>query len=92
MQDALTDEAGIFEERGKLYHMVDVPVSGGETRQVKREVARSMQESRERAIDFYDPQRGWFLKGWKWQRDRPAEEVFADDSIGEAVPEEERSY
>lgn len=54
---------------GRLVRVWLRPTSYGEMVESVRPVASSIVEAREKRIDFYDPDRGWLLEGWKWQSD-----------------------
>lgn len=74
----------IFLEGDQLYHLVDVPVGDGTMRQAKRPVARTIEDARKLKHDYLDPKRGWFLYGYKWQRDQDPQAILDDASLTES--------
>ena len=48
------------------------------------DVAATIEEAQQKRMDYYDPDRGWLLEGWKWQSD-PGERGL-DSFTGMRVP------
>ena len=77
---------GVVEENGKFYRMVPKVSAGGEPWESRRPVSLTIKEARERRFDYYHPQLGWILEGYKLERDRTPEDRMADTS--QSIPAE----
>lgn len=73
---------------GNLYHAIEVTPNalGAEKEWEWRRLALTMDEAREKRIDFYHPTLGLIWHGFKLARDRTPQDIMADRSIGGLVP------
>jgi len=87
------DEHGVYERDGRLYRDL-VKVSPDETTYTQtRPVARTLEEAKAKKWDFwFSDELGWYIRGYKWERDRSVESIMADGSAGRprSVEEQER--
>ena len=77
---------GVIERNGQLYRMVPKVSASGEPWESRRPVALTIKEARERRHDYWHPKYGWVLEGYKWEKDRPPEDIMADTS--QSIPSE----
>lgn len=73
---------------GNLYwlHAKTPEAIGGEKILVWRRIALSLDEAREKRIDFFHPTLGLIWNGHKLAKDRTPEDIMRDTSIGGMVP------
>lgn len=64
---------------GKVVRLYNRMTMGGSYQLDIRPVAMTIDESREKRMDYYDPERGWLLEGWKWQSDSAEWGGFNED-------------
>lgn len=70
---------------GNLMHKVRRMSEGGGYVEVTRPLAASLEEAREKRIDFYHPTLGLIWEGYKLARDRSPQSVMSDGSVGGLV-------
>ncbi|KKL72517.1 hypothetical protein LCGC14_2084120 [marine sediment metagenome] len=70
----------VYEKNGQLFRDVPRVSPDGEEWTKHRPVALTLREAKMRHWDYYHPQFGWVLEGYKLERDRPAEDILADGS------------
>ena len=68
---------------GSLIRMVPVR-AGDEMREKVRPVALTLSKAKEMRWDYYHPELGWILEGYKLERDRDVQSIMADSS--QSVP------
>ncbi|KKM91621.1 hypothetical protein LCGC14_1226690 [marine sediment metagenome] len=71
---------GVIEENGRLVRLVPKVAASGETWNSRRPVALTIEEARLRRYDYYHPELGWILEGYKLEKDRTPESRMADVS------------
>ena len=72
---------GVVElESGKLVRRVERLASDGSTWMQERPVALDLEEARAGRMDYYHPELGWILEGYKLEKDRTVESRLADTS------------
>ncbi len=71
---------GVIESNGQLCRMVPKVSASGEPWESRRPVALTIKEARERRYDYFHPELGWILEGYKLERDRKPEDIMADTS------------
>lgn len=69
---------------GKLIRRKRYEASDGSEREQIRSVSLSLEEAREHRLDYYHPELGWILEGYKLEKDRSVESIMADGSTGVA--------
>jgi len=52
----------------------------------ERPVAATLAEAKKERFDFYHPELGWILQGYKLERSRSTESIMADDSLSVPAP------
>ncbi len=83
---------GVYEENGRFYRDVPRTSQDGSERTQKRPVALTQAESKARHWDWYHPQFGWVLEGYKLARDRSVNDILADTSeVVVATPERQEA-
>jgi hypothetical protein len=77
-----------YTESGQLIHKImKVPDAiGGDPYPVWRALATSLEEAREKRIDFWHPTLGLIWNGYKLARDRSIADIMSDNSVGGLVP------
>lgn len=75
---------GVTEENGSLFRTVKRTAADGAEWEQRRPVALTLAEAKERRFDYYHPQYGWILEGYKLARDRTPESIIGDESMGGA--------
>ncbi len=77
------DKHGVYERDGYLYRDIEIPAQDGTTYTQTRSVARTLEEAKAKKWDFwFSEERGWYIKGFKWESDTPTEVIMADGSAG----------
>lgn len=71
--------------KGLVRYVLRTSEDGSTYRQL-REVALTLEEARERKVDYYLPQSGWILNGYKRATDRTPQDRLADGSVPAGVP------
>jgi len=79
-----TTQPDVKVEGGRTYREVEITAADGSVRIQRRPVAETFQEAQERRWDFYHPELGWILEGYKLAVDRPIKSIMADGSSGGA--------
>jgi hypothetical protein len=71
---------------GQLIRRIQVHIPGtdDDTREQIRPVAATLEEAKAKRMDWYHPELGWVLEGYKLQKDREPQDIMADHS--EAMP------
>ncbi len=81
---------GVYEQNGLFYRDVE-RTSGegqGDTWTQHRPVALTLSEAKSKHWDWFHPQFGWLLEGYKLEKDRDASDILADGSeVVIATPE-----
>lgn len=77
---------GVTEENGQLVRYVEKISASGDPWKSRRPVALTIKEARANRWDWYHPQRGWVLEGYKWEKDRTPEDIMAD--VSTSIPAE----
>ncbi|KKM96120.1 hypothetical protein LCGC14_1181400 [marine sediment metagenome] len=81
------DERGVYERDGNLYRDIEIPAQDGTTYIQTRSVARTLEEAKAKKWDFwFSDELGWYIKGFKWEKDRDVESIMADNSMGRPGP------
>jgi len=75
---------------GQLVRVLPKVAADGKPWEQVRPVSLDPQEAKDRKLDYYHPQFGWLLKGYKKVADRSVGSVMMDDTQAVAVPEEAR--
>jgi len=70
-----------------LIHRVGRTAPDGSTYDQLRPVALTLEEAKERKVDYYHPQFGWILNGYKLASDRRPQDIMADGSLPAGIPE-----
>ena len=81
---------GVTEENGQLIRYVTRTSGDGELWQQRRVVATTIEEARLHRHDFYHPELGWILEGFKLEKDRPADDIMADGTQSVPAPIEQQ--
>lgn len=81
---------GVVERGGRLFREVTIVAADGSERVQVRPVARTLEEAKARRWDYYHPEGGWILEGYKWAKDRTPESIMADTSQGSPLSVEEQ--
>lgn len=77
-----------YEVNGQLYRDVVLTAGDGSEHTQRRPVADSLEEAKRLRWDYYHPQYGWIIEGYKLAKDRDVADVMADASIGGSPPPE----
>lgn len=67
---------------GLLYHKITRMSEGGHEIEVYRRLALTIDEAREKRIDFYHPTYGLIWDGYKRSKDSSPLDIMADSSTG----------
>lgn len=54
---------------GEIVRVVTITRGNGDTYKQIRPVARTLREAIDHHMDFYHPENGWILSGYKWAKD-----------------------
>jgi hypothetical protein len=90
----MTTEAGLppgaeRDEKGQLFRMV-IRSTAGKKRDVRRPVALTLEEAKEKRWDWFHPELGiWVLEGWKLEADRSQASILQDGSSAVGPSSEE---
>ena len=71
---------------GQLIRRVMVSSMDGSEREQVRPVVLTLAEAKATRKDYYHPTLGWMRYGYKFERDRPPEDLMADGSIASPDP------
>ena len=83
----------VYEEHGQLFRNVQRTAADGETWTQKRPVARTLDDAKRYRQDWFHPEIGWILEGYKLEKDRDAADIFADGSApATGQPDLEKEY
>jgi len=77
---------GVKQDSQGYYREKEILSSDGGTRIKRRPVALTWEEAKARHMDYYNPQHGWILEGYKRESDRTPQEIMADSSIASPDP------
>lgn len=77
------------DETGRLFWIREYTVDGDKRKQT-RYVSLDKDEARAKRLDYWDPQLGWILEGYKLARDRSVESIMADGSTATPLSVEEQ--
>ncbi len=81
---------GVYEEKGQLFRDVEQVSGEGKVWTKHRPVALTLGEAKAKHWDWYHPQFGWYLEGYKLAKDRDAADILADGSeVVIATPEKQ---
>lgn len=69
-----------------LIHRIHRTAEDGSTYDQLRPVALTIEEAKERKVDYYHPRFGWLLNGYKLATNRKPQDILADDSQQAGVP------
>lgn len=83
-------EGAFYGDDGKLYHEMNKVTEGGTVIVVRRPLAQSLEEARDKRWDFYHPTLGWIWEGYKLARDRGVQSIIRDNTLGGMTPPGER--
>ena len=75
-------ENAFLGDDGNLYHRISRMTDGGSWIETTRPLARTLEEAREKRIDFYHPTLGIIWNGYKIGRDRSPQDIIKDTSVG----------
>lgn len=77
---------GVTEENGQLVRYVTRASADGTEWQQRRRVSLNIEEARAIRSDFYHPDLGWVLEGYKLESDRKPDDIMADSSQSTPAP------
>lgn len=70
-----------------LIHRIPRVAEDGSVYDQLRPVALTIEEAKERKVDYYHPRFGWLLNGYKLATDRTPQARMADGSVPAGVPQ-----
>lgn len=82
--------SGVKRENGQLVRYVTRTSADGTEWKQRRPVSLTLADAKVTRSDFYDPELGWILGGYKLARDRPTEDIIANGSQSVAAPIEQQ--
>ncbi len=77
----LPEGAFISPKDGLLYHKVERVLEGGSIMLQQRRLATSLEEAREKKLDYIHPVYGLIWEGFKLAKDRQAQDIMDDTSF-----------
>lgn len=66
------------DDLGKVWRILEREAADGKTRIERHQVASTLEEAREKRMDFYHPQYGWIIEGYKLGVDRDVASIMAE--------------
>lgn len=75
-------ENAYFGPDGELYHKVTRMSEGGHLIESYRRLARTLEEARDKRIDYYDPSLGLIWEGYKLAKDRLTSSIIEETNPG----------
>lgn len=73
---------------GRIVRVKEIPTPDGKVRTQVRPVSLDPREAKEKRMDYYHPELGWVLEGYKLEKDRPEQSIMDDDSQALGAPDE----
>jgi len=64
----------------------EIAYPDGDTRIQRRPVALTLEEAKAKHMDYYHPDLGWILEGYKLEKDREPASIMADSSVAGPDP------